>query len=609
MEVSMKLPSIQQVLQESNRTLQRFPFVIACAVVGTMSALALADYDTPPASSVLFNILAAALIGIPFLLAIALFAESGKWSRLRNLGAQSLGVIILAAYGSSIPSALIGAPLFHLFRLQMLANAALFLVTVAPYIGSFTPTGFWHFNKTLFLRLLIATLFSQVLYIGLAVALAALQNLFGLDVPGRRYFQLWIVVTGVFGIWFFLSGVPDDVESLEASTDYPGSIKVFAQYILLPVVFVYFVILYAYLGKILIEWNWPRGWVSGLILGFSSTGLATLLLLYPVRERAENVWIRFAWRWFFIVLIPLIVVLFLAILRRVSDYGITEPRYIAIVYGIWLVAMIAYFTLGKTKNIRVISGSLCVVALLISFGPWGAFQVSQKSQIARLKGLLVRDSILVNDTVQKAPESVSAEDRSQISAVIGYLHKVHGYDGIQPWFRESLMQDSLGTGSTYKDPIFVTQMMGIVYDPYWQGTGGNAVSLRADQSRALSIDGYQHLLPTRSVFSGSAGKVYPADGISYRIGTGLDTVTFYLTRDDGATDSLQISLRPLVDKLVNSHTNISEIPPEEMSVTGTLSSFKVKIGLQRIQLRRIDGEMKPISYEAEILYSIGDRGE
>ena len=98
--------------------------------------------------------------------------------------------------------------------------------------------------------------------------------------------------------------------------------------------------------------------------------------------------------------------------------------------------------------------------------------------------------------------------------------------GFSPGSVRALNRTLSEPGSTYKDPIFVTQMMGIVYDPYWQGAGGNAVSLRADQSSALSIDGYQHLLRTRSVSSGSAGKVYPADGISYRIGQGLDTVSF-----------------------------------------------------------------------------------
>jgi hypothetical protein len=605
----MRLPSIQQVLLEANRTLQRFPLVITSAIVGTLCALALADYETPPTSSPLFSIVVAAVVGIPLLLAIALLAESRKWSKLRNFSAQSFGMILLAAYALSIPSMLIGGPLFHLFRLQMLVVAALFLVTVAPYIGRFTPTGFWQFNKLLFFRLLMTALFSQVLYAGLAIALAALQNLFGLEVPGRRYFQLWILMSGVFGIWFYLAGVPEEVESLEISTDYPKSIKVFAQYILLPVVFVYFVILYAYIGKILIEWNWPRGWVSGLILGFSSTGLATLLLLYPVRERVENVWIRFAWRWFFIVLIPLIVVLFLAILRRVSDYGITEPRYIAIVFGLWLAAMVVYFMLSKTGNIKMIPGSLCLLAVLIAFGPWGAFQISEKSQISRLEKFLVKDSILVNGTVQEAPQTVSPEDRSQISSIIGYLQQIHGLNGIQPWFKESLKQDSVGASSTYKDPVFVTQMLGIVYDPHWQGANANFVSLEANRSGSLSIDGYQHLLRTRSVFSGSAGKEYPAGEISYRIGAGLDTITFYLTQDKQVADSLTLSLRSLIDKLVILRANINEIPPDEMSVSGASSRFRVKIGLQQIQLRRIDGQMKPVSYEAEIMYSTDTKKE
>jgi hypothetical protein len=152
-------------------------------------------------------------------------------------------------------------------------------------------------------------------------------------------------------------------------------------------------------------------------------------------------------------------------------------------------------------------------------------------------------------------------------------------------------------------------MMGIVYDPHWQGAGGNTVSLWAEPSGALNIDGYQHLLRGRSISSGSAGKEYTADGIAYRVGQGLDTVSFYLTFGEGALDTLQLSLRPLVDKLVREHGNTGEVPPDELSVSGASSRLRAKICLRRIRLERKDGELRPVTYEAEILYSIDNKKE
>ncbi len=106
-----------------------------------------------------------------------------------------------------------------------------------------------------------------------------------MNIPGKRYVELWILINGMFMTLFFLAGIPPDLDSLDASTDYPKSIRIFAQHILFPLVIVYLVILYAYLAKILIVWDWPQGWVSKLILGFSATGILSLLLLHPIRDR------------------------------------------------------------------------------------------------------------------------------------------------------------------------------------------------------------------------------------------------------------------------------------------------------------------------------------
>jgi hypothetical protein len=117
------------------------------------------------------------------------------------------------------------------------------------------------------------------------------------------------------------------------------------------------------------QWNWPKGWVSSLILGFSATSILSLLLMHPIRDRSENAWIRAAGKWLYIVLIPLIVVLFLAVTERIGDYGIIENRYAGIALGIWLVAQVLYFLFSKSKSIKFTIGSLCLLVFMVSYGP------------------------------------------------------------------------------------------------------------------------------------------------------------------------------------------------------------------------------------------------
>ena len=43
----MKLPSIQQIFNDSSRTFCRFPFVMIDAVIATISALIIVDHEGP----------------------------------------------------------------------------------------------------------------------------------------------------------------------------------------------------------------------------------------------------------------------------------------------------------------------------------------------------------------------------------------------------------------------------------------------------------------------------------------------------------------------------------------------------------------------------------
>ena len=603
----MRLPSITDAVEDALTTFVRFPFVIINAAFGTVAALILVDYEGPPGPTFLMQVLFGAVLGIPLLIGVDLMAQKRRWALLVVLGARIVAVILIAAYAMTVPQDLTGAPDIHLIRLLILAAALHLFVAVAPYMEKGQVNGFWHYNKTLFLRLLIAGLYTCVLWMGLAIALAALKNLFGIDVPGKRYFELWILLTGLFATWFFLAGVPEDLDGLDAVTDYPKGLKIFAQYILLPLVLVYLIILYAYMAKILVSWDWPQGWVSRLILGFAGTGIFSLLLMHPISGRSENVWIQRASRWFYVIIIPLVVMLFFALSRRLSEYGITEGRYLAIALGIWLGVTVLYFVISKAKSIKFIPASLCIATFIVSFGPWGVFSVSEQSQINRLKGLLTKNTILVDGKVQKAGNPVPFEDTKQISSIVSYLHSFHGLAGIQPWFSDSLRRSS--SGPAWNDPASVTKLMGIEYTRAWEFGGGTYFSLTADARQGITLGGYDRMIHARQFFTNGPKKQIQSNDLAIRVRDDMSGMTLQLIQDGSAVDSSRIEFRPMVVGLVKEYTggNIDRIPPEKMALTQETAAFKVKVFLWQIQVQRQGEDAKINSFEADVFYTVNSK--
>src|SRR5512136_410816 len=179
----MKLPSIHQVYLEAKRAARRFPFVLFCALAGSITALILIESE--PKQSVGFPILYSAALGLPLLTALALCAEKRKWSPGLSIGSQLLGVLLLAGCGFSMPTFFPPEQADFYIRSVLLAAGLILLVMIVPYLKKGELNGFWQYNKTLFFRLFVTVVFSIVLFAGLAIALAALDKLFGVSVPAK----------------------------------------------------------------------------------------------------------------------------------------------------------------------------------------------------------------------------------------------------------------------------------------------------------------------------------------------------------------------------------------------------------------------------------------
>jgi hypothetical protein len=312
------------------------------------------------------------------------------------------------------------------------------LIAFLPYAAPGDGTmGFWDYNRKLFLRALQTALYTLVLYAGIALALLALENLFGFDFV-HAYLVTWLWIVGVFNPIFYLAGFPGIYAQTGTINDYPRGLKVFTQYVLLPLVTIYLAILYAYLLKIIFTAHWPSGWVAYLVLCFSVAGILALLLIWPLRDEEGNRWIRSYSRIFYLALMPLIVLLWVAIAKRMGSYGITEERYYVVLLAAWLSGTACYFVFSPKKDIRLIPASLCALALLSLWGPWSARNLSLANQMGRMKALLEKDGLFVGGKIVPATRQLPLADRKELSSLADYITTMHDYRVLQPWFLANL---------------------------------------------------------------------------------------------------------------------------------------------------------------------------
>ncbi len=602
----MKLLSITQTLVDARKTFARFPLAILVAIFGTTCTILLIDSQAASEPTVLIQLIFGAILGFPLLTGLALISEKWKWSRSVTLGVQFTGIILVGLYVLTVPQNLHNAPSIHLIRLFLLTLGLVLFNLSAPFYKYENELEYWNFCKILYQRVFTTGLYAIVLSGGLAIALAALNYLFDIDIPGKRYAELIVLVNGLFTTWFFLTGVPKDLKSLDNIEDYPKELKIFSQYILFPLVLIYFIILYLYLGKIILAWDWPRGWVSRLILGFIATGLVSVLLVYPIRERIENRWMKIATKWFYVVIIPLTIMLFLAVWQRVAEYGITEGRYLGIATVVWLCVFTPYFIFSKNKKILFIPISLCVTVFIVSCGPWGVFAISEKNQVQRLKILLEKNHILVNGRVQNKHDSLQFEATRQISSILDYLSEVHGFDAIQPWFSESLKNKSAGTGNTIIESESIAKRMGVPFVRRWQASDDGTITLSIDREKALDIKGYNRLLRGQRVHSGVKNREFLDQGIIYQIGQDLSTLTVSVRHDTLPATSLQIDFKHHLANIIAEYgtESTNKIPPEKMSIVASNDDLSVKVFLSTIRIKKHVGSPEIVSYEAEIAYKI-----
>ena len=478
----MKLPSIQNLIQNSIHTLKRFPLVICSGILIATIAITIMESNSTFVinhEKELVQVILSLIFSIPLFAAIQLTLENSKI----NKNWKYLGVAIPVVYYFYIPNP--NSTEFLLdrtFLKQFILIAGSFgTLTFLPYFKRQEANGYWQYLRSMTFNLAITTLFAIVLFIGTSLIFLATEELLGINISEDLYFEAWVVITSVFSVWHYASTIPKNISKLDKDKAEYSLIKKFGQFILLPLVTVFAGVLYAYVAKIIFTQTWPEGIVSSMVVSFSTIAIGSHIIL----SRYKDEWIKRYIKWLYLALTPLTVVLFMAVQIRISEYGWTENRYYLVLFGVFLSGNILYFLFNKTKTTKTLTSSLTILAVLSVIGPWSSFNVSENDQIARLKA------------------HIAADDKTSASQVLQYLSYQHGFEEIKNSIPD--LPEDFNQLSQYEQRQAIELSLGISENDYYQGS----YRYLTFSEELIENNDYQYFIEL-NIYSGGAQTVEPA---------------------------------------------------------------------------------------------------
>lgn len=261
-----------------------------------------------------------------------------------------------------------------------------------------------------------------------AIALASTDALFDVTwINSNTYSSLAVIAFVFFAPLFGLARIPSAQDIMTVKDERNVFFTFLVKYIGLPFIALYFLILYAYSVKVLMHFSdWPNGQVAWMVIGFSVFGYVLYIFSHALASSVPL--IATLRKYFPLVVLPQVGMLFYAISLRIMQYDLTINRYFVVVFGLWLTGVSLYYIFAKNARLIIIPTSLAIISLIISVGPWSVYQYPLARQSERLLEDLTtagiyRDGEIVPLPSYDAIDPVLAQSiYSRIEYVCSYAH-------------------------------------------------------------------------------------------------------------------------------------------------------------------------------------------
>lgn len=449
----LKKKSIQNLKDAISTVFFRFPlsgFISVLAFALLVVIIYLENSLSLLAEDILIKVFITLIITFFFSTAIYLFSEDKGFKKAEKFYLQLFSFAFAFLFYIFFKSGLFKDHEIEntIYIILVLSGVACFLFT-AGYLHKFlvrkiNQNEFYVFVYTLILNAIMSGIVGGA---SLLLGFIALTSVFTLFDPSfieeSHWYACWAGFNLVlFAPFYFLANLADkkNLKNIEKIS----SNKLFSflvNYVGVSAIFIYFLILYVYTIKVLINFSeWPQGEIAWMVVLFSFFGYAVYFASYAFCDTLKQTAL-------FRKILPIAVafqlpMLFYAIGLRINQYDLTINRYFIIVFGIWLAFLSLYYIFSKAKNFIVLFYSLLIVIIFISIGSWSVYNYPQKRQIARLEANLLKARILIDEKITPLSKynDINPGLSSEIYGGIEYLCNFHGCEALDGFFADRIME-------------------------------------------------------------------------------------------------------------------------------------------------------------------------
>ena len=252
-----------------------------------------------------------------------------------------------------------------------------------------------------------------IVYLSLVIGTMLLITVFSvLLLNGDNYNVgniIYIIQTLLLG-GYFLPSMLKAITYMEKDKK-EGFTKKMVLYVLLPLVILAFLIVYSYIGQIVLQWEMPRNVISRILIFIFVIG-------FPVWNMAkvyeEKNWVRrtaIALPIAFAILLPLEIY---AIGIRIGDYGITPSRYLVLIFIVLQIVALGFNIYKRGKYVDKILIVFAVTIFITFLTPINYDKVSLWSQKNRMEN---------NINQGQSFSSLTEEQKKVVKGAYTYIQK------------------------------------------------------------------------------------------------------------------------------------------------------------------------------------------